>query len=117
MLSRCLPSSKQLVSCFCPAKEFKKEVKALVEKGFDKVDQVKDAADKAGNKTGYLERRLMIGSQGYKISEAMRQIHNCFEAWDPEISEHYFHGVLISEFMKYCNGKGGRIEPDPVIWR
>ena len=110
MLSRCLPSSKTLVSCFCPAKEFKKEVKALVEKGFDKVDQVKDAADKAGNKTGYLERRLMIGSQGYKI-------HNCFEAWDPEISEHYFHAVLISEFMKYCNGKGGRIEPDPAIWR
>ena len=116
-ISKRLPSSKQMMSCICPTKEYKKEVKALVEKGFDKVDQVKDAADKAGNKSSFVERRLMIGQQGYKISEAIHQIYTCSEEWDPERSEAYFGAVLIAEYLKYANSKGGRIEPDAKIWR
>merc|ERR1712110_1370180 len=97
--------------------EYKKEVKALVEKGFVKVEQLKDAADKAGNKTSFVERRIMIGQQGYKPSEAMRQIHNCWDEWDVERSESYFGGVLVAEYLKYANSKGGKIEPDAKIWR
>ena len=40
-ISNCFPTYKQMMSCFCATKEYKKEVKALVEKGFDKVDQVR----------------------------------------------------------------------------
>ena len=116
-ISNCFPTYKQMMSCFCATKEYKKEVKALVEKGFDKVDQVKDAADKAGNKSSFVERRLMIGQQGYKIAEAIRQIYNCFDEWDPERSESFFAGCLIAEYLKYANSKGGRIEPDAKIWR
>ena len=39
-LSRCLPTGQQMVGCLCPHKEHKKEVKALVEKGLEKMDLV-----------------------------------------------------------------------------
>ena len=116
-LSRCLPTGQQMLGCLCPHKEHKKEVKALVEKGLEKMDLVKDAADKIGNKTSFMERRKMHGKQGYLPKEAVRQIHNCFEEWDPERSESYFGGVLVSEYLKYANSKGGSIEPDAAIWR
>ena len=59
----------------------------------------------------------MIGQQGYKIAEAIRQIYNCFDEWDPVRSETFFEGCLIAEYLKYVNSKGGRIEPDAKIWR
>ena len=110
-------SKQQMMSCFCPGKEHKKEVKAFVEKGFEKLDEVKHFVDKTGNKTSFVERRLMQGQQGYKPGEVFRQIANCFEEWDPERSKFYFSGVVTSEFIKYANSSGGRIEPDAKIWR
>ena len=59
----------------------------------------------------------MTGLQGYRISEVFRQISNSFEEWDTERSEHYFSGVISSEYMKYVNASGGKIEADARIWR
>ena len=113
----CLPNKSQMMQCLCPAKAEKKELKALVQQGVEKVEELKDATDKAGNKTTYVERRMMNGQQGYRVGEAFRQVSNCFDEWDPQRSESYFSGVVISEFLKYSNAKGGQIQPDPDIWR
>jgi len=59
----------------------------------------------------------MTGLQGYRICEVFRQISNSFEEWDIERSEHYFSGVISSEYMKYVNSSGGKIQADARIWR
>ena len=110
-------SKSQFLACLCPAKAEQKEIKALVAQGVEKVDELKDATDKAGNKTAFVERRMMNGSQGYRVGEAFRQVHNCWDEWDPQRSESYFSGVVVSEFLKYANAKGGAIQPDAAIWR
>ena len=79
---------KACAEMWCPKQERKKEVKAFVEAGMVKLEEVKHFVDKTGNKTSFVERRLMTGLQGYRIVEVFRQICNSFEEWDVDRYTH-----------------------------
>ena len=81
------------------------------------LDTVCLATNQTSSKASFTERRMMRGDQGYSVGEVMRQVHNGYEEWSPERSEASFGGMLHSEFMKYINAKGGRIEPHADVWR
>ena len=94
-----------------------KSIKEGMDSAEENLKSVADSTDKTATKVGFQERRMMSGSQGYQIREAIRQVHNSFEEWDPLRCESYFSGVVINEYLKWCNATGGRMEPHEDVWR
>ena len=123
MMSKCAPQC--FPGCFKQICERKaKEVKEPHEKHLsfykaitEKIDLVKDNTDKEVTKQGFQERRLMLGQQGYRPEECLRQITNAFEEWNYKRSEFYFTSVVVSEFSKWANATGGRCVPKGDLWR